>query len=64
MQFGRMTIRVNWLEGLKRHATLCLLLTAATVVVLVAILWFGRMRISGAEAMLFAPGPWLPAGWR
>ncbi len=52
MRFGPLTLRVNWLESLKRHASLGILLAAATVAILIAILWFGRLRFSGGEALL------------
>ena len=54
-RIGGLTIRVTWLESLKRHASIGVLLAVATIVILIAILWFGRLKLAGSEATLLAP---------
>jgi hypothetical protein len=51
-QIGWFAVRINWLDRLKRHASLTLLLAAATIAVLIAILWFSRATFSSSEAVL------------
>src|ERR1039458_6293948 len=52
MQLGPWEIRVNWLASLQRHALVTLVLAAATIAIVIAILWFGRLSFSASEALL------------
>ena len=55
IQLGPLSVRVNWLERLKRHASIGVVLALATIVIVIAILWFGRLKLAASEALLLLP---------
>jgi hypothetical protein len=52
-RFGVFTIRLELVEGLQRHARLTLLAAVATLLILIAMLWFGRLSLSSTQAVVF-----------